>query len=121
MTVALAFYAVSRVGTYNIDNSVRNIADSSVSVQNISVTGNRYVKEVRKWSDLPRDEKIVIKAEALATFPKIKKIGTGVDWKPFTEWLIEEKGVVHSNPRDIFRDRATGEQKNTKSKSDSGA
>lgn len=58
---------------------------------------------LKQWHELNEAEKVAIKAAALRKFPQINRIGEGVSWKPVTEWLAEEKGVIHTNPRDLFR------------------
>ena len=73
--------------------------------ENNIINVNSYGAPLRSWSDIPADQRQAIKVEALLKFPQIKDIGTGIDWKPISKWLAEEKGVIHSNPRDIFRER----------------
>jgi hypothetical protein len=103
--LGIAFYAIGKVGNqYIIDNSY---TDNSKYIQSINVRNNPYVKDLRKWTELSREEKSAIKQEALIRFPQIKGIGNGVNWRPVAEWLAEDKGVIHSNPRDLFRDRAS--------------
>ena len=91
-------YAIGRIGDVYYDHSITN---KQIIIN--SVTG----QPVRKWSELSRAERDVIKEQARVKFPEINKIGSGVNWKPVAKWLAEEKGVTHSNPRDLFRDKSS--------------
>ncbi len=64
---------------------------------------NHAEKPIRQWNELPLEERRAIKEEALRKFPYIADIGKGTNWKEVSEWMIEEKSVVVSNTRDLFR------------------
>jgi hypothetical protein len=94
---ALVFFMLSRIGNTYYDHSNH--------VQNITLNSLSLPRELRSWKELSAEEKTAIKLEAKIQFPTIANIGEGVDWKPVAEWLAEKKGVVHSNPRDLFREK----------------
>lgn len=99
LVVVALFFTFGR-NTYSIADS--NNATIIGSANNVTIN-NRQTIQV--WGDLPMEKREEIKTEAIQKFPQIKNIGQGVDWKPVSRWLAEEKGIVHSNPRDLFRDR----------------
>jgi len=55
------------------------------------------------WSDLAKEDKKIIINETIEKFPEIKELGSGVNWRPITMWLAQEKGIIYSLTRDIFR------------------
>ena len=81
---------------------VYRIGDNN-SINHSNIITNISYNELKHWKELTDEEKENIKLEAVETFPQMKNIGNGVSWKPITEWLAQEKGVLHNNPRDLFR------------------
>lgn len=102
-SVILAFLLFSP-GNPSVSANVKNSVNTSVigSAQNVTIT---QMQNIRPWNELTTEEQSAIKEEARKRFPKIDKIGSRVSWKDVSEWMAEEKRVVHSNPRDLFRDR----------------
>lgn len=82
--------------SFNANNNVINNG-------NIILNSSVEKKDLKHWSDLSREEKNVIKQEATRIFPQVKNIGQGVRWAPISQWLANEKRVIHPNVRDIFR------------------
>ena len=86
--------------TTSIEHSNGFSATIISSAGNVTFSNN---PDLRRWHEVAVEERKAIKAEAIATFPQIKDIGEGVNWKPIAEWLVHEKQVIHANPRDLFR------------------
>jgi hypothetical protein len=85
-------------------NNIKNNNNSTI-ISNSTVETFLYENRpnLRQWHELSKQEKTAFKEEAIRKFPEIKRIGQGVSWKPIAEWMAEEKGIIHSNPRDLFR------------------
>lgn len=94
----LAIFLIFGRSAYSIKNS--NNATIIGSANNVTINNHQTVQV---WQDLSPEKREEIKEEAIQKFPQIKNIGQGVDWKPVAKWLVEEKGIIHTNPRDLFR------------------
>jgi len=90
-------------------NSVRQeiIGNQNIQVGN---AGDVLINQIDNspnidWGDLSRSTRDIYRSEIFAQFPWVLGPLKPNDWSVVQEWLLEQRGIINTNVRDITRSR----------------